>query len=377
VLELFQKGFYFEKFSPVCPGFYCATAKEIQAPEDFFKSIGGSIRMLEEIRMQNSECGISENIADYLDQEFSEGKIQFGLSVFPERKVMSKEIALEVKKELKKRGRSVRCINRNFQNLDAGTLHKEKIFSKKGGSEIVILRQKNGEPIVARTLAAQNVEDFSLRDYHKPERDMQVGMLPPKIALMMVNMASRNGEPPKHIWDPFCGTGTVNIEAERLGIQNIGSDISPKMIDAAQKNFQHFYGKTGEFFVHDAARKLQMTNGSSPIEYDAIVSEGYLGPIFGQPLSEKDLQNAQNKVEPIMRKFFREIGEMKNIHTIVISLPFWRMKNGRDGFCESVFMEMQKSWRSVITRDLSTSRGSLLYRRESQVVGREIFVLER
>lgn len=371
MLEILQKVPDFEKISFICPGFYGVSGKEMQDSAIFFNELGGSIRMAEVVKQEaGGEQGVVNRIVDYLDKNLSEGKIQFGLSVFPERKAMAKDIALGVKKELKNRSRSVRCINRNFQNLDAGTLHKEKIFSKKGGVEIIILRQKNDNFIVARTLAAQNVEDFSLRDYHKPERDMQVGMLPPKIALMMVNMASSNGELPKHIWDPFCGTGTVNIEAERLGIQNIGSDIAPTMIDAAQKNFQHFFGNTGEFFVHDAARKLQT-------KYDAIVSEGYLGPIFGQPLTEKDLQNARTKVEPIMRKFFRETADMKSIKKIVISLPFWKLKNGQDGFCEDALLEAKKHWKSIIPRDIATSRGSLLYRRENQVVGREIFVLKR
>ncbi len=376
--ELRERVNDFGTIKEVCPGFYRTSGADIKTPQNFLDSLGGSIRMAEEINSaaeKKQEFGqLSGDIAQYLSQKFSDGKIQFGLSLFPEKKSELKKIALDTKKELKKMGRSVRCINRNFQNLDSGTLHREKIFRKKNGAEILILRTKNG-PLLAQTLAAQNVQKFSERDYHKPERDMMVGMLPPKIALMLVNLSCIHKKLPRAIWDPFCGTGTVNIEAKRLGIETVGSDISPKMIDAAQKNYEHFFGNRGDFFVHDAAKKLSTLGNNSHQSPEVIVSEGYLGPIFGRPLSERDYKNATSKVEPIMRKFLMEASQRRGIQKIVICLPFWKLLSRREGFCEHVYTSAQKTWR--LQQMSNTRRGTLRYRRKNQIVGREILILTR
>ncbi|MCB9806812.1 hypothetical protein H6768_02830 [Candidatus Peribacteria bacterium] len=46
----------------------------------------------------------------------------------------------------------------------------------------------------------------------KRDRSMVVGMMPPKIAQIMINLATK-GDKKVAIWDPFCGLGTTLIEA--------------------------------------------------------------------------------------------------------------------------------------------------------------------
>jgi tRNA G10 N-methylase Trm11 len=53
----------------------------------------------------------------------------------------------------------------------------------------------------------QNIDEYSKRDYSK-DRDMQIGMLPPKLSQMMINLSGG-----KTIYDPFVGLGTVLIES--------------------------------------------------------------------------------------------------------------------------------------------------------------------
>lgn len=52
------------------------------------------------------------------------------------------------------------------------------------------------------------------------DRSMTVGMMPPKIAQIMINMATE-GDSDMAIWDPFCGLGTTLIEALHSGFVHL------------------------------------------------------------------------------------------------------------------------------------------------------------
>ena len=59
---------------------------------------------------------------------------------------------------------------------------------------------------------------------NKPKR--HPAMLKPKLARLLVNLTGAK----KQLLDPFCGTGSILIEAGVLGLKPLGSDIDPKMI---------------------------------------------------------------------------------------------------------------------------------------------------
>jgi tRNA (guanine10-N2)-dimethyltransferase len=62
--------------------------------------------------------------------------------------------------------------------------------------------------------------------------------LHPKIARALVNLSGiKKGE---ILYDPFCGTGGILIEAGLMGIEVIGSDIEEKMIRGCKKNLTYY-----------------------------------------------------------------------------------------------------------------------------------------
>ena len=63
-------------------------------------------------------------------------------------------------------------------------------------------------------------------------------VLYPKFARMLVNLVQiKEGE---MLLDPFCGTGSVLIEAGLMGIRSLGVDISRRMCTGALRNLKHF-----------------------------------------------------------------------------------------------------------------------------------------
>lgn len=61
---------------------------------------------------------------------------------------------------------------------------------------------------IAKAIAFQNIYDWNKRDYDRPKVDPKSGMLPPKIARIMINL-STSPYKKSTIYDPFCGSGTI------------------------------------------------------------------------------------------------------------------------------------------------------------------------
>jgi tRNA (guanine10-N2)-dimethyltransferase len=55
-----------------------------------------------------------------------------------------------------------------------------------------------------------------------------------KLSRAMVNLSGLNEN--EILCDPFCGTGTILLEAESMGIRSIGIDFDKKMCEVAKKN---------------------------------------------------------------------------------------------------------------------------------------------
>lgn len=60
----------------------------------------------------------------------------------------------------------------------------------------------------------------------------------PRLARAQVNLA--RAPPDSRIWDPFCGTGGLVLEAALAGYTAVGSDLDPGMIEGAQENLEAF-----------------------------------------------------------------------------------------------------------------------------------------
>ncbi|MEM2522127.1 MAG: TRM11 family methyltransferase [Candidatus Bathyarchaeia archaeon] len=74
--------------------------------------------------------------------------------------------------------------------------------------------------------------------------------MPPKLARCMVNLAR-----PKAgdlVFDPFCGTGSIIIEAALMGCRVLGMDVQLRMTMGALKNFAYFGLKPEGILVADA-----------------------------------------------------------------------------------------------------------------------------
>lgn len=72
----------------------------------------------------------------------------------------------------------------------------------------------------------------------KPQRPKKIfkfpSELPWKLSRAMINLAGLNEQ--ETLCDPFCGTGSILLEAESMGIRSIGIDYDKKMCDGTRKS---------------------------------------------------------------------------------------------------------------------------------------------
>lgn len=137
-----------------------------------------------------------------------------------------------------------------------------------------------------KTVAVQNIDYWNFKDYQRPQVAPRAGMLPPKIARILVNLAlPRPIGANTVVYDPFCGTGTILTEALDLGCTVVGSDLDPKAVAMTLKNLHWFTTQRQS----SAPVTVFKANAQEPVaevapnSVDALVFEGYLGPPHPNP----------------------------------------------------------------------------------------------
>ena len=179
-------------------------------------SMGGTLKIAKVL----SEAGRGDLLNKLFIQleEFNQGsKLNYGISLYGWAERNLRGLLLDLKKKLRTAGISSRFANQDFLNIS--TAQSKGLREK--GVELLVARTENGF-LIAEVVAIQNIDAYSKRDYDKPFRDMKVGMLPPKLAQMMINFAGDA----KTIWDPFCGGGVLVMEGLLMGKKMLGSEMN-------------------------------------------------------------------------------------------------------------------------------------------------------
>ena len=297
-------------------------------------------------------------------QELPEGKITIGVSDYSKnasRRTAAME-ALKLKKILVRHGRSVRVVENKDATLSTATsLHNG--LSGKNKRKVELIKANNDW---YKVIGVQDIDAYTKRDQARPARDAKVGMLPPKLAQILINLCGPLPEGAT-VLDPFCGTGVVLQEALLMGYRAYGTDISERMVEYSDKNLKHFDFKNYEVGVGDATS----FHWNQPI--DAVACEGYLGKPFAKIPSEMELKEQKQECGAIVLGFLKNLADqVKASAPVTIAVPAWLRKN--------------KTYERLDILDLidklgynveNKSREGLLYHRDNQVVARDIIILRK
>lgn len=392
-----------------------------------FQRLGGTIKVTKVLATDIGsswsavEKYLLKNIPDHLEH-LPEGKFTLGLSCYglPVNVNDINKTGLKIKKIIKATGRPARVVpNKTTELSSAQVLHNG--LTRLGGWELNAVSDGK-TTILTQTIFVQDINAYAARDQVRPARDARVGMLPPKLAQIIVNLAvgplkgrglrvedrdksSLSPKPsPPVVLDPFCGTGVVLQEALLMGCNVIGTDLEPRMIEYSQKNID-WLSKTHKNYS-DFLRYLEVADATShkwrDISFDSVACETYLG----RPLNSLPGTNALNEivqdVNTIIAKFLKNLASQAKPGTrMCLALPAWNLGSGN-----FKHLPLIDAFDSQNTRSASTlserSRGSevervakltdmgynvvkfehvreqdLIYYRENQVVARQLIVIEK
>lgn len=303
-----------------------------------------------------------------------EGKITLGISAYgfdaSPRDVQKTGIVLKGK--LRVHGVSMRLIPNTEPALNTAASHHNKLGLSDNHVELLVVRANNGNVIVAESVGAQNITALAARDQERPKRDAFVGMLPPKLARMMVNLAPI---PEGRLLDPFCGTGVLLQEAALLGLDVYGSDITPKMIDFTAANLDWLVR------THKVSPAVTLEQGDamkhtwqSPI--GAVVCETYLGQPFSAPPSPAKLAEVRGNCDHIVSSFLKNIARQLQPGTpLCVAVPAWRASDGTITHLPLVGNVESLGYRRIILQRVRNEQ--LIYYRDDQIVARELLLLTK
>ena len=324
-------------------------------------------------------------LAKFLATAHPEGKITLGISDFSKQKKsgLAKQKSMELKRNLARVGRSVRVITSNEPEISSATAHHNQLGEKAGCFEIFLIDRE-----IYLSLGTQNITAYTERDQARPARDAKVGMLPPKLAQILINLCGKLPEGAR-VLDPFCGTGVILQEAAIMGYVPYGTDLNERMVEYSKKNLSWLFNERNQKrfkILPDLIQKKDQilnaisvgdaTNFTWEGKIDAVAFEGYLGAPMSKPPVDIKFKTEKAKCKEIAIGFLKNITpQIKSGTPVVMALPAWLRENGKYAGLNILDEIQEMGYNFEKFQDLSQS--DLLYYREGQIVAREIIVIRK
>lgn len=325
------------------------------------------------------ECTTSSNylgkIIDHIASHFASSSVRsidYGISVYGNQinDKTYKNILIQIKKGLRQKQIKSRFVvpKKQLELNAAQVIHNNLIGT---GIEIIITGD-DANLILAETTQIQDIDSYSLRDFGRPSRDMKIGMFPPKLAQIMLNLADFS--PQAIVYDPFCGSGVVLQEAMLRGNTAWGSDIAEAMVRSTTENInwltnQYNLSIPFDVFIADATRIDKVPEG----QY-SIVTEGYLGTMLSNTPTPDQIEQLRGELSHLYLNFLKKIKSLSNQpQSIVLSLPCWQTKEALNML---EIIDQINNLGYTVKQFKSVETNNLIYKREEQIVGRQIVVLQ-
>lgn len=324
------------------------------------------------------------------------GKMHLGISVIGMRDISPQRIqasGLTLKKAIQKTGRTVRLVPNNESELSTAQVIYNKLTSANGW-ELVIIRSGQ-KTYITQTIKTQDINAYARRDRERPKRDSRVGMLPPKLAQILVNLGSGilseahmqsiceipvdapvpRPDLQRTVLDPFCGTGVVLQEALLDGYHVYGTDLEPRMIEYTEANLAWLREQHQFHEVSQTLAAVDATHARWAGTIDFIASEVYLGRPFTSEPTPEVLAQTVSDCNRIISLFLKNIRpQLKPGARLCLAVPAWQIRPNTFRHLPLVDQIRELGYNQVRFEHVSES---LIYYRSDQIVARELLVLTK
>lgn len=342
-----------------------AELDSVEQAKAVFAQLGGSIKLYEVMaELVATDAGellarLAEKMSESaIDESIDFGFVEYGHAQFGQFGLQ------EIKVELKKLGVRSRYLKQEGTGLSAAVLlHQHKV-------QDWCLVHDQDKTMLARTIAVQDIDDWTLRDRSKPYADRKKGMLPPKLARIMVNLAlegtQKNLLAERTLLDPFCGSGTVLMEAALRGVKVVGSDLDRTAITGSNANLlwlrENYSVTVGSEIVYSDATNLALSVKPGSINY--LVTEPFLGKPKPQP---EAMANIFKGLEKLYLGAFKHWTKwLADGARLVVVLPY--VQTEKHTYSHQKLIDKLKDWGYTLTVE------PVLYARPQAIVQRQIVI---
>ncbi len=345
-------------------------------PVQILSKLGGVVKIaqiISELPANQGEIITKEIVTQLLEQDAN--RVHFALAEWG-RDHLPKLEPQTIKKQLTDAGKSVRYRTGPRSGLSAAVLIHENDLQ-----EILVISTNDGT-YLAKTTAVQNIDQWQIEDRAKPFAQHERGLLPPKVARMMVAISLGTSifnpqllTSSTKLWDPFCGSGTILFEGLLLGVTtNYGSDLDLESIEGTEKNWRWF-ADTFQDKINPQqsliAFQSDATNISSPPFEPQSISHIVTEPFLGKPTPNvNQIINIQSGLERMYKGMFKAWKAwLQPKATIVCVFPKWQIQ----GEYKQKTFDLHKLIDFLEPIGYTTSSEPVVYARPGAVVQREIW----
>jgi tRNA G10 N-methylase Trm11 len=182
---------------------------------------------------------------------------------------------------------------------------------------------------LATTTSVHNPFEFQKRDLDKP-RQRRIFAMPPRLARIMVNLSFCTGG--KVLLDPFCGVGTILLEALLAEATVVGLDLNNWCVEAAKMNLKWL---STEYGLRDAKFRILRGDALDMVKkigqgVDCVVTEPDLGPALRDVPTTPYALRIVEKLKPLYFCFLEEAYKvLVSGGRLVFVTPYFKTRSGR------------------------------------------------
>jgi hypothetical protein len=243
---------------------------------------------------------------------------------------------------------------------------------------------------LAKTIAVYDSELQRYRDESRPYVSAEISTSPKLCRTLLTLAGARSGDT---ILDPFCGTGTLLMEAAILGMRCIGIDIDGDVVEGARSNLKWLgrdFGERLDFKLirgdaRDIANLVEQT-------VDAVAFEPELGPVHVQKPDEAMGKEVLVSLTELYRDALIGVDScLRRRGKVAMTIPTINTTKGKLSLDIDVLLKQTPfRIRNLLPKSgllnngpsdhrlrIITERKTLPERKRGQTVEREILVLER
>ena len=216
----------------------------------------------------------------------------------------------------------------------------------------------------------QNIPLYEYIDFNKPVRSMNIGMMPSKLAHLLLNLSTAF-EDNKTVYDPFAGLWTTIMIANYFQYNTIWSDLN---ITPCKQNWKAwiktpYYNENAKSILckQDITKdfKNKVVNFATN-----VVSEWFLWPVVGKYLNKKEAENLEKSFQDIYIKWIENLIKLPKLENIVITFPAYFLRDKTFHTFENTFDILKKNWLKLEILDD-------IYHRKWQKVWRQIVIITK